>query len=216
MSARGNKALAMTLVREEDGRILYLGLGGPAPAVNAIQAQVNNKTSGSEHTVWMLEYEGRKITDFKKLYRNYDESTRFRMLPVFSLIPDFFAGGTFDVSITAQRPSIEKGDKPDPDRMATFTILLRPGMREADLFYRMASVHVPVPMLADWREPIWEEISALDPEEDDDCGVTSLICEGMAPVFDRAYTVKLRPSILEAVITDLGKSGRISPTQEVN
>ena len=216
IGTRGNTALAMTLVREEGGRILYMGIGGPAPSVNAIQAQVNSKSSKSEHSVWLIVYEGRKITKYKKLHRQYDETTRFRMMPVLAISDGFFAGGTFDLSITAQRPSLEHGEKPDPNRKLEFTMLLRPGMKEADLFHRMASAHVPVPMLEDWREPIWDVVRKLDPEEADECGVQTLICEGMAPVFDRAYTVKLRPSVLEAIITDLGRDGRIRAGQEVN
>ena len=216
IATRGNTAFAMTLVREDGGRILYLGLGGPAPAVNAIQAQVNSKSSNSDHSVWLVEYEGRKITQYKKLHRKYDETTRFRMMPVLAISDGFFAGGTFDLSITAQRPSLEKGDKPDPNRKLEFTMLLRPGMEAPDLFYRLASAHVPVPMLEDWREPIWEVVKDLNPEEADECGVKTLICEGMAPVFDRAYTVTLRPSVLEALITDLGRAGQIHAGQEVN
>lgn len=216
IATRGNTALAMTVVREEGGRILYLGLGGPAASVNAIQAEVNHKSNKSEHSVWMVEYEGRKITQYEKLHRSYDETTRFRMMPVLAISDGFFAGGTFDLSITAQRPALEKGDKPDPNRKLEFTMLLRPGMNEADLFYRLASAHVPVPMLEDWREQIWEVVKDLNPEETDECGVKTLICEGMAPMFDRAYTVTLRPSVLEAVITDLGRTGRIHAGQEVN
>ena len=216
VTARGNKVLLGTLVRDSNGRISYAEFLGEDSQVRATVANINDNGSKAETRV--THYEDGVVKNTYAIKREHNKETVYRVLPNREFYEGLCIGGLYNTNVLPVKPvqKVESNGEQDGEsnqpkdrdsQMDSFTLLIGPEEEPADRFYQMLLARIPVPMLEHWKHELWA--LAQDIKTGSTSVVTRLMCVGMEPCYQQAYRVAITPKVLEDMITRLGRGGRL-------
>ena len=219
MTARGSTAIVATAVYEKplyyggSVRPCFFELIGEGGQVAAIVANFNDKAGKSTHI--RITNEGGETTSMQA--SRDMSSTTFKQLKNLPLYDGLYAGGTYNIDVMARKPIVvveaDDDEEQRPQRRTeptqSFVMLLPEGVHPAERFYQMGKERLAVPMLEEWKQPVWEELLSLTKMKNMGVTITKLDCIGMAMTYPEAYKVEVKEETVEYVISQLGRYGGI-------